>query len=296
MGLRSARLICVLAWMLVAAACLGHARTAQASGLNVERVRMNPEDDGVHGGFQIGVDFGAGNTNRLDLSTSASLAYRHGKHVAFLLGGSKYSTRTLASQGQGLSTLLDPSSRFVNKANVHLRYNYELRPWFAAEIFNQVERDEFLLLEGRVLLGLGPRFVPFNDGEFSLSFGTDWMLEYEALDRARIVSPLPAETLVHRWSSYLSLVYATERLRMSSTTYFQPRFDRFKDLRLLSEGTFELTLIEPVSVRLTLRLRWDSQPSVYCAGAVGIGGCAEAQQIQLREVDLTVENSIGVRF
>ncbi len=275
--------------------CVGPS-SALASGLNVERVRMNPDEDGVHGGLTVGIDFQAGNTNRLDVSTSAGIAYRHGPHVAFLIGSSKYSTRTRASEGEGLSTLFAPGSRFVNKANVHLRYNYEIRPWLAAEAFTQVERDEFLLLEGRVLFGLGPRFVPFNDGQFSLSLGTDWMLEYEALDAARIVRPLPADTLVHRWSSYLALVYATDRLRMSSTTYLQPRFDRFRDLRLMSEATLDVTLIEPISIRLTLRLRWDSMPSVYCAGDVGIGGCAPVDEFRLREVDLGIENSINIRF
>ena len=269
---------------------------ASASGLNVERVRMNPDDDGVHGGLGFGVDFQAGNTNRLDLSSSASVAFRHDRHVGFVIGSSKYSTRTRAAEGEGLSTLLDSSSRFVNKAQVHLRYNYEIRPWLVAEGFAQVERDEFLLLEGRVLFGLGPRFVPFNDGEFSLAVASDWMLEYEALDPSKVLSPLPAKTLVHRWSSYLSLIYARERVRMASTTYVQPRFDRLADLRLMSEGTLDVTLFDPISLRLTLRLRWDTMPSTYCASDLGVTGCPAADQIELREVDLALENSIQVRF
>lgn len=297
MGLRCAWLIRVLVCALVFAIGVdGRAREARASNLNVERVRMNPNEDGVHGGIVLGFDFQAGNTNRLDLSTSASLAFRHRRHVAFLIGSSKYSTRTRAAAGEGISALFNPASRFINQANVHIRYNYEFKPWLAAEIFNQASRDEFLLLEGRVLLGLGPRFVPFNDGHFSLAFGTDWMLEFEALDPAQIVRPLPARTLVHRWSSYLTLSYATERLRMSSTTYYQPRFDLFSDFRLLSEGNFEVTLVEPISIRLALRLRWDSDPSVYCATAVGVGGCPVAAELPLRKFDVAVENAISVRF
>ncbi|MFO7563478.1 MAG: DUF481 domain-containing protein [Enhygromyxa sp.] len=286
-----------VAWTIAAFAfaCMS-AEPAVASGLNVERVRMTPDEDGVHGGFAIGVDFQAGNSNRLEVSTSAGIAYRHRRHVVFLVGSSKYSTRTRANVGEGLSQLFEPSSRFINKANLHLRYNYEFLAWLVGEAFTQVERDEFLLLEGRVLFGLGPRFVPFNDGRFSLALGSHWMLEYEALDPAQVVAPLPAQTLVHRSSSYLSLVYTTERLRMSSTTYLQPRFDRVSDLRLLSEANLEVTLIEPISIRLTLRLRWDTMPSVFCAKAVGIGGCAPSDQIPLREVDLAIENAINVRF
>ena len=134
-----------------------------------------------------------------------------------------------------------------------------------------------------MLFGLGPRFVPVNNGEFSLAIGSDYMIEYEALDASQVLSPLPPQTLVHRWSSYLSLVYAAnDRLRMSSTTYLQPRFDMFSDLRLLSEGMLDVTLLDPISIRLTLRLRWDSEPSVYCSDAVGLGGCPAGRELQLR--------------
>ncbi|PRP97441.1 hypothetical protein ENSA5_34330 [Enhygromyxa salina] len=272
-------------------------RPASATGLNVERIRLDPEDDGVHGGFQIGVDFQAGNTNRLDLRTSAALAFRRERHVAFLIGSSTYSTRTRAINGEDLSTLLRPESRFVNKANVHARYNFEFLDWLVGETFAQLESNEFLLVESRVLFGLGPRFVPINNGEFSLALGTDYMLEREALDAAQVVSPLPAQTIAHRWSSYLSLVYAaTERLSMSSTTYVQPRFDRFSDLRLLSEGFLDVVLVEPISIRLSLRIRWDSQPSIYCSSDVGIGGCPTGDTLRLREFDIAVENSINVSF
>lgn len=270
-------------------------RTAAAAGLNVEQVRLHPDQDGIYGGVQLGVDFSAGNTNRLDLRSSASLAYRHARHVAFLLGSSQFSTRTRPSDG--LSLLLRPESRFVNKAFAHLRYNYELLPWFTAEAFTQLERNEFLLLESRVLFGLGPRFVPVNNGEFSLAIGSAYMLEYEALDASQVLSPLPPQTLVHRWSSYLSLVYAAnDRLHMSSTTYLQPRFDMFSDLRLLSEGMLDVTLLDPISIRLTLRLRWDSEPSVYCSDAVGLGGCPAGRELRLRELDVGVENSISLSF
>ncbi|KIG16409.1 putative outer membrane protein [Enhygromyxa salina] len=269
--------------------------TATATGLNVEQVRLHPDQDGLYGGVQFGIDFSAGNTNRLDLRSSASLAYRHGRHVAFLLGSSQVSTRTQPSDE--LSQLLRPESRFVNKANAHLRYNYELLSWLTAEAFTQLERNEFLLLKSRVLFGIGPRFVAVNNGEFSLALGTDYMFEHESLDPARVLSPLPPQTNVHRWSSYLSLIYAAnDRLNMSSTTYVQPRFDLFSDLRLLSEAMLDVTLLEPISIRLTLRLRWDSDPSSFCSDPVGLGGCPAGKELRLREFDIGVENSISVSF
>lgn len=279
-------LVIVLAWP----------REAAATGLNVEQIRIRPDDDGLHGNLQLGIDFQAGNTNRLDVSASAALGYRYAKHVAFIVGNSKYSTRTRPSDGEGLSTLFAPGSRFVNKANAHLRYNYEALPWLIPEVFGQLERDEFLLVESRMLFGLGPRLVPFTRADFTLALGTDYMLEYEALAADQIVRPLPAQTLVHRWSSYFSLNYGTDRLRMSSTTYVQPRFDRFRDARILSSATLDVTIFEQLSVRLGLRLRWDSEPSVYCGSAIGIAGCAPADEIQLREVDVAIENALAVRF
>jgi hypothetical protein len=272
------------------------AEPAAASGLNVERVRLDPDEDGVHGGLNLGVDFQAGNSSRLDLSSSAAISFRRKRHLAFLIGSTKYVTATRPNAGEDLAKLVDPGSRIINRAQVHLRYNYEFHPWLVAEAFTQVDRDQFLMLDGRVLFGLGPRFVPFDDGDFSLALGTAWMLEYESLDPARIVGPLPADTLVHRWSSYLSLIYKRERVRMGSTTYVQPRFDLFADLRLMTEGTLDVTLFDPISLRLTLRLRWDSMPSIFCGSAIEIGGCPVASQIHLRQVDVALENGINVRF
>lgn len=271
---------------------------AQASGFNVERVRLRPKEDGLSGGLSVGVDFQAGNVNRFDLNTSASLAYHWHEHLAFLIGNSSFATRSKAIDGGSLDNLFAPDSRFINKAQVHLRYNYEIRPWAVAEIFNQVERDEFLLVESRVLLGVGPRFVPFDNGHFRLALGTAWMLEYEALAAERVVSPLPAQTLVHRWSSYLSLSYGEpdDRLRMRSTLYFQPRFDLVRDLRLFSESELDIVLVEPVSIKLFLRLRWDNAPSIYCRQAVALTGCPADDRVQLREVDIGIENAIAVSF
>lgn len=270
---------------------------AGATGLNVERIRIDPDQDGLHGGVQLGVNFQAGNTNRLDLRSSAALAYRRGKHHGFLYGSSQYSTRTRAIEGEGLDQLLDRESRITNKATAHARYNYDLLDWLSAELFTQVERNEFLLLESRILFGLGPRFEPFRNEEFSLAIGTDYMIEFEALDAARVIEPLPATTFAHRWSSYLSLAYeANERLMMSSTTYVQPRFDLFADLRVLSESALDVTLIAPLSLRLLMRVRWDSQPSTYCSSQVAVAGCPASQRIRLRELDIAVENSLSIEF
>lgn len=272
-------------------------RIAAATGLNTERLRVEPDEQGLSGDLQLGVNFSAGNVNRLDLRTSAALGFRRGQHLVFLIGNSSYSTRTRAIEGESLAQLLDDDSRFINRADLHLRYNYDILPWLTAELFGQVERNEFLLVESRVLFGVGPRFVPVKNDEFTMAIGTDYMLEYEALESERVVRPLPAQTLVHRWSSYLTFSYdVSERLTMRSTTYLQPRFDLLRDLRLLTEGMLEVVLLEPVTLRLFLRLRWDSDPSEYCRSAVPAAGCPMANQVRLREVDLTVENAIAVSF
>ncbi|NVB42123.1 DUF481 domain-containing protein [Pseudenhygromyxa sp. WMMC2535] len=272
-------------------------RHARATGLNVERLRLNPDDDGLHGGLSLGVDFQAGNVNLFDLNTSASVAWRRDAHLLFLIGNSKFATRTKAIDGGTLDGLFEDQARYINRANLHLRYNYDFLDWLTAEAFSQVERDEFLLVASRVLTGAGPRFVPLRRDNLSLAVGTAWMLEYEALDPQRVVSPLPAQTLVHRWSSYLTLmVVHDERVSFRSTTYVQPRFDRLADLRLMSEGELSVELFDPVSIQILAKLRWDTQPSTYCSGDVALDGCASADRVQLRELDVTIENNISVRF
>ena len=66
---------------------------------------------------------------------------------------------------------------------------------------------------------------------------------------------------MHRWSNYLNVTTNfTERVDGILTAYAQPRFDAPDDIRILSEAQLVFQIIGPLSVTLSFRLRYDSEP------------------------------------
>jgi len=57
-----------------------------------------------------------------------------------------------------------------------------------------------------------------------------------------------------RLSSYASLsVYPNDRIEIISTTFYQPRVDKFNDYRILNQSTLKVK----ASKRLTLGISWN---------------------------------------
>lgn len=70
-----------------------------------------------------------------------------------------------------------------------------------------------------------------------------------------------ALTLSHRWSHYLTFsVSLDDRMSAGTTTYAQPRFDRFSDHRILNETYFEAGITDVISAKISTWMRFDSEP------------------------------------
>lgn len=280
-------------------AVVGFVPSAHAGGLNIERMRLDPDEDGVSGGFDVSFGLAQGNVNLLDLGASGNVAFRRDRHLVFVLGDSRLAARTRRIDGGTFAGLADAENRFFNKHQGHLRYNYRILDWLRAEAFTQAETNEFLIVEARGLLGGGPRLTPFANEEFGVHWGAAYMAEYEQFDKTRLVEPGPEQsiTVVHRLSTYLTLAFSRERVSMQSTTYVQPRFDLWRDLRILNENEIEVKITEVLGLKLMTSLRYDSIPPVVCGSPLSAGmPCADDEVRELRSVDIAVKNAIAVSF
>ena len=86
------------------------------------------------------------------------------------------------------------------------------------------------------------------------------MFEHERLD-LESGNVHPQWTSVHRWSNYLSSkVGFNEQTALAWTIYVQPQFDDPADVRVLSESRLGVELRRPVSLMVTVRMRYDSRP------------------------------------
>ena len=227
-------------------ALLLFATTAQAQ-VNTEAMRIGSDVDGLAATAAATFALRAGNTDVLDLGLGGRVDYRAGRFAAFLTGSTQF------SRAEG--------SVFLDEAFAHLRGTFRVpgREWIRPEAFLQTERDASTLLTRRYLAGAGLRLELYRDSTAAVYLGSTPMVEYELLNRDRVA--VEPETTVGRWSNYLVVkVELTDLVTFVNTIYVQPRFSRFGDVRLLDEAGLEVTITSALALRVSLDLRYDSEP------------------------------------
>lgn len=213
--------------------------------VNTEKMR-SLEADGFGTTLSGTFALRTGNAEVIEVGTAARLDYRAGIHYAFFVGHIDYGKTS--------------GEEFRNRAFGHLRYNYSTSSRIVSEVFGQVERDGFTLLQFRFLSGVGPRFRYLNTEHIGLFQGSTLMFEHEDLESEK-VGTHPAIVNVLRWSNYINVrLQLSEHTSFVNTVYVQPRFDTFGDLRILDDATLELGITKYISYRTTFNLRYDSRP------------------------------------
>jgi hypothetical protein len=255
---RGARATTVL---VLALSCIARPGLAQVS---VESFRERIPDDGVAASVDARLTGKSGNTNGLDTGAAGFLGGRSQPHLAFLaLAGDykRYDRETQVAEYFG-----------------HLRYNLGLASRLWLEAFGQVEHDEFRRLVLRRLLGTGPRVRLLDTEPLRAYFGTAYMLEVETL-AAEDESPR-SDSTSHRWSNYLSaLLKVHDRITLSVMAFYQPRFDKLSDYRVLALTSAEFEVTPTLSSSLQFNYEYDSHPP---SG--------------VRRADVAVVNVLGLRF
>lgn len=147
---------------------------------------------------------------------------------------------------------------FVNRGTQHLRYNRRITERTKLEAFVQTQYDAVSEIDFRGLVGIGPRFkLSKNDSIFRLYLGTLAMYEHEKT--STIEGKVIQKNL--RGSAYLSLsFYPTETVTIVSTSYYQPKFDSFRDYRLSSSTSIVFKILEKLSFSASFNYSFDAFP------------------------------------
>lgn len=234
--------------------------------VNTEKMRIGTEVEGLEATAAASFTFRTGNVEVLDLGFGGRVDYRAGRFAAFLTGSTQFS---------------EAEDRvYLNRAFAHLRGTLRLPalPSLRPEAFLQTERDESTLLTRRTLAGAGLRLALVTDSTVAVFLGSTPMLEYELLDRDRVA--VDPETTVARWSNYLVLqLELTDVVTFVNTVYVQPRLSRFADVRVLDEAGLNIQLTDALALRVTLHLRYDSEPPA-----------------DLDRLDLILRNGLALEF
>jgi hypothetical protein len=174
----------------------------------------------------------------------------------------------LSYMGEGLHTLMigqgslgwKDGKQYSNNALIHLRFLKEFQSIISPEVFTQIDYDKKRLLLFRSLVGGGVRFSLFKDSLASFNYGSSYMFEYEKLDLPENSNHLN-QTYNSRWNNYISYSnFISSNSRFSLAVYFQPRFDKFNDFRILSENFISVNISSKLAISLNFSLRYDSKP------------------------------------
>jgi uncharacterized protein DUF481 len=234
--------------------------------VNVESLRKQLTDQGVHGKLGGSITTYSGNTMGTELGASTLVGYREGAELVYFTANANY-----ANLGGEVK---------VANGFAHFRYNHTLSERVAFEAFTQGESDRFRRLRLRTLAGTGLRFRVAESEAAALFYGVSYMYEHTTLGASVADRPVrPAE--VHRMNNYAALLIVLEpgRATLTNTLYCQPRLDDFRDLRLLDILSLDVTVTGVITASLQATLRYESPVPE-----------------PIKPADLTVKNTLGVAF
>ena len=266
--------------------------------VNVEKMRVGAEEPGWGGALDVNTALQRGNTERDTLGGGIRIQYAWPRPQADGTEGSEpFAAESASSQeAQADEETEGPRSvvfltsnysftrlndkRFVNNALSHLRFIRRHSPRVSFEAFGQHQFNEFIRLGQRLLLGGGGRFALLQANRTEVFFGAGYMMERETLDLPAALPDLRRNEH-HRSTNYVTVRYNSEdeRLRLVQTVYVQARLDRLQDLRLLSDTSFEIQLMQRLALAINLNVTHDSEPPTG-----------------VKETDIVLSNSLRYSF
>jgi hypothetical protein len=216
------------------------------SQVNIEKVRGADVGEGLSTNLHLMFSTRSGNVDITELGLDVRTDFVAERSTSFLVLRGVYGWQD--------------GDAFSNEGLVHLRHVRKRWRTLRPEAFTQIDYDKARRLTFRSLGGMGLRLVLFEKDELDIAWGTAYMIEHERFDLPQASLHSRSNTH-HRWSNYISLKASfNEETALIWTSYLQPRFDDFGDLKMLGEGVLETELTKVFSLTVTGRFRYDSVP------------------------------------
>jgi Protein of unknown function, DUF481 len=214
--------------------------------LNTERFQLS-EVRGPHLSAELAVALKRGNTRLLDVSASGVVGTLVGRHWPRLIFGGSY--------------LSNDSRSILDDEFVQLRYSYILSPRTRTFHFLQLQRNQTLLLQRRVLVGAGIRRALVDRDDMSLSVGLGVMGQWEQLDPTRIEpgDPRREDSLRMADLAVFSRTFGAGA-RILDVLYVQPDLSDLGDNRILNDLGVSVPLTGALSLVTSLEWRRDTRP------------------------------------
>lgn len=245
---------------------------AWGSPVNMERIASKPNAPGWSASLDFKGGLKEGNVVKRELGFGGGVQHRTFHPYLDTTRPAFFRDRWMLSSN--LSLVKFSGRDVTDNGFMHARYTRMIIPRLGAEVFVQSQYNAFTNLRSRMLTGGGARVDIVHRNLFGLWGGTGYMGEYEvnAIEGCTpsddddcstfTPDPHPSETFNHRWTSYLSmrLDLFDEQLLLGSTTYVQPRFDDFADIRINTGIQVEAKVGSVFSLGSDFEVRYDSRP------------------------------------
>ncbi|MCO5248018.1 MAG: DUF481 domain-containing protein [Chitinophagales bacterium] len=231
---------------------------------NVESQRRKTDTTGWYGESNIGFKLLKEVNRVFGLNADVRIQYKQTKNLYLLLGDYHW------SQSGG--------NVFVHNAYIHFRYNRSMKPkWLKWEFFTQAQFNKMTKVNLRLLNGSGFRFKASGGKKAVLYVGTGYMYEWtKELD----VEKLTVNKSEHRMSSYISTsIFPNDVVSIISTSYYQPRIDRWSDYRFSSINELKVKLSRMFTLGTVFNISYDKSP------VLGIP-----------RLNYSIENKLGIVF
>ena len=214
----------------------------RAQIVNVESRRIQTDTTGWAGSFGGNVNLSKNVDRVFSASAFAHLQYKNSKNLFLFLGD--------------YSFLKGAQKKYTDNTFFHLRYNHKFSNLIRWEIFTQLQTNKITKIDNRFLAGMGPRLKLSGSGMLQVYLGVLFMYEYER----ELVEP-PVSHHNARNSSYLSFTLKpTSNLEIISTTFYQPRLDKWGDFRILNQESANLAITQKLSATINWNYLYDQFP------------------------------------
>ena len=206
--------------------------------VNIEERRLKNED-GWKGNIALNFSFTKNSKEILEIENLSQISYRKFRNFYMFINE--------------IEVIRQNNSDVLNNGFQHLRYNYRFTKLLLMEAFAQHQFNQIQRIDRRVLLGVGPRFELINNDSLKLNVGTHVMREWEKTSKG-------GEQNNYRSSNYFSINWQINKiLNLSSTTYYQPKFDNFYDYRVSNNTVFTIGITQKLGIRFTYELLYDTK-------------------------------------
>ena len=215
--------------------------------VNMDGLHFDQKENTSNAALELTASGSSGNQNSTKTSLNGQYNWIKNKTIHLAIVGYQY--------GENNNT------RNINKSFFHYRYIHQMNETLDLEVFGQLEKNEFTRLSYRGLVGSGVRYAIAKTNEHRGFLGLGGFYSSEKTEVTVGLTDDGVENFVRANFYFLSKYQISSTLNFSNVIYYQPRLSDFSDYRALLESKLDFKIVKNLSLRLSLDVEHDSQPS-----------------------------------